>query len=125
MTERPGRSHSTSTRPSPLEQQRRYGVVRTTLITYGVAAFTYLFTRHDSGAPAALGDSVSAQVLVLCGLGLQVLLLALRMLIKRYAPDRDSAVQGFMVLELIGDGVTVLLFALGTFGAIMHGADDV
>jgi hypothetical protein len=25
----------------------------------------------------------------------------------------------------IGDGVIVLLFAWGTFGAIMHGADDV
>jgi hypothetical protein len=25
----------------------------------------------------------------------------------------------------IGEGVTVLLFALGAFGAIMHGADDV
>jgi hypothetical protein len=68
---------------------------------------------------------VSAQVLVLGGLGLQVLLFAVRVLIKRYAPDRSSAVQGFMVLELIGDGVTVLLFALGTFGAIMHGTDDV
>ncbi len=68
---------------------------------------------------------MSAQVVVLGGLGLQLLLFVVRLLIKRYAPDRTSAVQGFMVLELIGDGVTVLLFALGTFGAIMHGADDV
>ena len=118
------RPDSTSTRRSPLEQQRFYGVIRTTLITYGVALFTYLFTRHDSDAPAqALGGTVSAQVLVLGGLGLQVLMFAVRLLIKRYAPDRASAVQGFVVLDLIGDGVTVLLFALGTFGAIMHGAD--
>ena len=118
------RPDSASTRRSPLEQQRFYGVVRTTLITYGVALFTYLFTRHDSVAPSeALGGSVSAQALVLGGLGLQVLLFVVRLFIKRHAPDRASAVQGFVVLDLIGDGVTVLLFALGTFGAMMHGAD--
>ena len=101
-------------------------LVRTTLITYGTAVLTYLFTRHDSGASVeALGGTVSARLLMLGGVGLQLLLFAVRALIKRYAPDRTSAAQGLMVLELFGDGVTVLLFALGTFGAIMHGADDV
>jgi len=120
------RPDSTDTKRSPLEQQRLYGVVRTTLITYGVAAFTYLFSQSHSGdSPQAFGGIASAQSVVLGGLGLQLLLLAARALIKRYAPDRDSAVQGFIVLELIGDGVTVLLFALGTLGAIMHGAGEV
>jgi len=116
----------TAESPSPLEQQRFYGVVRTTLITYGVAAFTYLFSQSTSSdPPQAFGGFASAQSVVLGGLGLQLLLLAARALIKRYAPDRDSAVQGFIVLELIGDGVTVLLFALGTLGAITHGASEV
>lgn len=120
------RPDSTSTKRSLLEQQRFHGVVRTTLITYGVAAFTYLFSQSTSGDPPhAFGGTLTAQSVVLGGLGLQLLLLAARALIKRYAPDRTSAVQGFIVLELIGDGVTVLLFALGTLGAIMHGASEV
>jgi hypothetical protein len=110
----------------PLDSGRVHGAIRTALITYGVAVFTYLFTRHDSGASAeVLGSGVSARFVVLGGIVLQLLLIAVRALIKRYAPDRSSAVQGFMILELIGDGVTVLLFALGTFGAIMHGTDDI
>ena len=79
-------SDPTSTRRSPLEQQRLYGAVRTVLITYGVAAYAYLLSRVDlGGAPRVLGGVAPAQSLVLVGLGLQLLLLGARALIKRYA----------------------------------------
>lgn len=114
------------TQRSPLEQHRLYGAVRTILITYGIAAYTFLLSRFDMhDAPRVLGGIASAHSLVLLGLGLQLLLLGARALIKRYAPDRDSALQGFNVLGNIGDGVTVLLFALGTFGAIARTVREV
>jgi hypothetical protein len=98
--------------------------VRTILITYGIAAYTYLLPSSGvSGAPGASSVTASAHSLVLVGLGLQLLLVGARVLIKRYVPDRDSALQGFGVLALIGDGVTVLLFALGTLGAILPAVD--
>jgi hypothetical protein len=111
------RPSPTPTRRSPLEKQRAYGVFRTTLITYGAGALTYLLAKHDAG-------TLSSRVLLLCGVVLQLLLIGLRALVKRYVPDAGSAAQASMMLELVGDGVTVLLFALGTFGAITHGADD-
>lgn len=114
-----------SIRRSPLEQQRLVGVVRTTLITYGVAAFTYLFARHVPSSAEGVGGMASPQALVLGGLALQLALVVVRLLIKRYSPDQTAVVQGYIILELIGDGVTVLLFALSTLGAIMPGAGDI
>jgi len=103
------------------EQRRSYGALRTALITYGAAAFTYLLTRPGSADEArAFGVGGSASTFVLGGLVLQVLLVAARALIKRLATDRPIAAQAFMTLELIGDGVTVLLFALATPGAVTH-----
>lgn len=110
-----------SIRQSPLGQQRFHTAVRTILITYGVAAFTYLIPPSTTGdTPLAAGGAVSARSLVVLGLGLQLLMLAARVLIKRHAPDRAAAVQGFLILELVADGMTVLFFALGTLGTIMH-----
>jgi hypothetical protein len=98
--------------------------VRAVLITYGTAAYTYLIARAPAGGdPQMLGGVASAQQLVLIGLGLQLLLLAVRALIKRYAPDHAAA-QSFLLLDLIGDGVTVLLFAIGTLGAILPTTRD-
>ena len=66
-----------------------------------------------------------ASGLVILGLLAQLLLLAVRLLARRCLSDRDSANQALIVIELIGDGVTVLLFALGTFGAIFHVAVNI
>jgi hypothetical protein len=111
---------------SPLGQLRLYGAFRTTLITYGVAAFSYILSRPDSARSLqALGGKGSAADYVLGGLLLQAVLLVARVLVKRYAPDRVAATQGLFIVELIGDGATVLLFALGTLGAILHAADDI
>ncbi len=108
-----------------LEQHRLYGAVRTTLIGYGVAAFSYLFARPDFGDEAkAFGVGGSASSFVLSGLGLQALLIAATLVIKRIVTDKAIAAQALAILELIGDGVTVLLFALATLGAIIHAPEQ-
>ena len=108
-----------NTRRSPLEQQWLYGAIRTILITYGVAAFTFLSQRTTPGI------ATPALRFVILGLAAQLLLFAVRLLIKRFMSDRTSAIQSLIIVELIGDGVTVLLFALGTLGAIMSAAENV
>jgi hypothetical protein len=100
--------------------------VRTILISYGIAAYTVVLPSFgpDDGARAVAGFA-SPQTLVLIGLGTQMVLLAARWLIKRHVADTDAFLQAFDVLDVIGDGVTVLLFALGTFGAIMPAMLDI
>lgn len=109
---------------SSFENERIYGAVRTILITYGVAASSYLFTQSvpETSLPV-YGGLLSSRGLVVLGLVLQVLMIGVRALIRRHATDADTAAQGVFILELIGDGVTVLFFALGTYGAILHVAD--
>lgn len=110
----------------PDGRQRSYGGFRTVLITYGIIAYTYLVSRFDSGeAPRALGVDASAQSLLLIGLILQLLLLGIRLLIERYVLERDTALQMLGMIDLVADAVTVLLFALGTFGAITARMDEV
>lgn len=114
----------TGNRQSPFANERTYGAVRTILITYGVAASSYLFTQSvPEGSLPVYGGLLSVRGLVVLGLVLQVLMIGARALIRRHAPDADTAAQGSFILELIGDGVTVLFFALGTFGTILHIAD--
>lgn len=106
-------------RPS-LDQQRQSNVLRTVLITYGVAVYTALQSSFDSGdTPWVLGINAAPHSLVLAGLGVQLLLVAARAVIKRYAPDTDAAAQGPSVISVVGDGATVLLFAVGTLGALI------
>jgi len=117
-------SDPTGDRQSPFEKERTYGAVRTILITYGVAASSYLFTQSvPEGSLPVYGGLLSSRGLVVLGLVLQVLMIGARVLVKRHAPDADTTAQGMFILELIGDGVTVLFFALGTFGAILQMAN--
>ncbi len=108
------------------QQMRRYGLVRSALITYGVAAFSYFFSRylHDDTVPA-LGGIFSAHAATLIGLATQIALLIGRMLIKRHAGDPETALKGYYVVELIGDGVTVFLFSLATLGALLRFPGDI
>lgn len=107
-----------------LGKQRTCGVLRTVLISYGVAVSGYLFTQSaPAGAMPAAGGLPSPGSLVVLGLVSQVLLIGARAFIRRHAPDSGMAAQGLFVLELVGDGVTVLLFAPGTFGAILQMPD--
>ena len=107
---------------APFDQQRTYGVVRSTLIGYGVAALTFLFSRSSV---FGVQTSSSAPTLVLAGLTLQVLLIAVRALIKHKAAESETATQGLMVLELVADGVTVFLFAWATLGTVIQASGNV
>jgi hypothetical protein len=91
-----------------------YGAVRTTLITSGVAAFTYLFTRPGSIEPSSPGG----EGFVLAGVCVQLALWVLQALIRARIPEPDVQRQALVILELAGDGVTVFLFALGVFRGI-------
>ncbi len=81
------------------------GALRGALIAYGVAAFVYFNSK-------VLG---SDWVLVMLGSGIaiQAVLFALRKTMER----RELAVapQVMQLAALVADGVTVLLFAFGTF----------
>lgn len=96
--------------PSAQRQQLVYGSIRTALIGYGIAAFTLISARSDS---ANSGSS-----LVLWGLAVQVALMFARVVIKHRIPNAADAARYSLVVELLGDGASVLLFAIGTFGAI-------
>ena len=113
-------------RRQPVPVDGLYGAIRTTLITFGVAAFTFMLSRHESGAvPQALGAGGSAVGYVLGGVAVQILLLIAHAIIKRQGPDSAAATHGRLIIELIGDGITVLLFAIGVFGAALHAASAV
>jgi hypothetical protein len=100
-------------------KDRVYGAVRTALIGYGVAAFSYFQVSASSGtASQALGNWGSARGFVLLGIGLQLILMLARALTKRYVADEASAAQIMGICEIIGDGATVLLFAMATLGPI-------
>jgi len=105
---------------------RRSGLLRSALITYGVAAFSYFFSRYlrQDGVPA-LGGFFSAHAATLIGLAAQIALLVGRMLIKRHAGDPETALKGYYVVELIGDGVTAFLFSLATLGALLRYPGDI
>ncbi|MDH3901396.1 MAG: hypothetical protein OEU51_10165, partial [Gammaproteobacteria bacterium] len=105
------KQYSTGNRQSVFEKEHAYGVIRTILITYGVAASSYLFTQSvPEGVGPVYGGMFSPRSLVVLGLAMQVLMIGARVLIKRHAPDSGTAAQGMFILELIGDGVTVLFF---------------
>ena len=107
-------------------EMRRQGLMRSALITYGVAASSYFLSRYlrDATVPA-LGGMFSAHGATLMGLATQLALLIGRMSIKRHAGDPETALRGYYVIELIGDGVTVFLFALATLGAIIRFPGDI
>lgn len=95
--------------------QPSYGALRTALIAYGTAAFALLFNRFfSSGAE----DASAASKYFLAGIVLQLTLCAAHAIIKRQSWSRGSEQQTLLILELIADGATVALFALGTFEAI-------
>lgn len=91
--------------------------VRGILIAYGVAALGWMFSRASPDGPSG------AVTLFGIGLGVQLAFLIARRLVKRYEREHGMAnafyPQATYVLGLLADGVTVLLFAIGTFRAIL------
>jgi hypothetical protein len=89
---------------------RRVGIVRSTLIGYGVLAFTFF---------------PPTRAMMLWGVGVQILTIVVRWLIERQVRDPVMAGQALMVVELLADGVTVALFAIATLGGIMSLGEQV
>jgi hypothetical protein len=75
------------------------------LIGFGVLAFTFF---------------PPGRTLLLWGVGVQIAVILARKLIERQVRDPAIATQALTVVELLGDGATVLLFALATFGGILQ-----
>jgi hypothetical protein len=102
---------------SSLTNQRLYGALRTALIGYGLGAYAFL-------VPAA---AAQPRALLAGGVALQAVLIVVRRLVERYRNalglDDELAARAVLTIELLADGVTVLLFALATFGGIAHVAD--
>jgi hypothetical protein len=84
---------------------RSFGALRSTLIGFGVLAFTFF---------------PPGRTLLLWGVGVQIAVILARKLIERQVRDPAIATQALTVVELLGDGATVLLFALATFGGILQ-----
>jgi hypothetical protein len=81
------------------------GVLRSSLIGYGVLAFTFF---------------PPTRTLMLWGVGVQIAVIVARQLIERQVRDPAISSQALTVVELLADGVTVALFAIATFGGIMR-----
>ena len=82
-----------------------YGALRSTLIGYGVLAFTFF---------------PPTRTLMLWGVGVQIALMIARKLVERQVRDPAIAGQVLTLLELLGDGATVALFAIATLGGILR-----
>ena len=76
--------------------------------------------EEPDGSALDYGGAFTAPGLLLSGLAVQIALLIVRIAIRRHVADPAMAAQGLRVLELVGDGATVLLFAVGTLGAILR-----
>jgi hypothetical protein len=82
-----------------------YGALRSALIGYGVLAFTFF---------------PPTRTLMLWGVGVQIALMIARKLVERQVRDPAIAGQVLTLLELLGDGATVALFAIATLGGILR-----
>ncbi len=88
-----------------MSEMRSVGALRSTLIGIGVLAFTFF---------------PPTRTLMLWGVGVQIAVILARVLIERRVSDPAIAGQALGVVELLGDGVTVALFAIATLGGIMQ-----
>jgi hypothetical protein len=95
-----------------------HGTLRTVVIGYGVAAFTWLFTRRGLiEDPLAAASSNTARLLFAFGIGCQILAFIARRWIKRRFEDEAGA-NAAAIVEILADGATVLVFAVATFRGI-------
>ena len=86
-------------------EMRHYAALRSALIGYGVLAFTFF---------------PPTRTLLLWGVGVQIALVIARKLVERQVRAPAIAAQALTVLELLGDGATVALFAIATLGGILQ-----
>jgi hypothetical protein len=86
---------------------RLSGPFRSALIAYGIAAFAFIVPQSSGGS----------RTMLIVGLVVQAIVLVARALAKRL--DGETAAAAIAIVELIADGVTVLLFALATYLGIL------
>lgn len=104
---------------------RIIATLRTTLIGYGIAAYALLPSGPGSQAgPLPGGGGAASSGYLLWGLGLQAAVILAHALVRRGVDDPASAGKAMLVVELLADGATVLLFALATLSAIGHAVDS-
>lgn len=94
---------------------RAISLVRTALIGYGTVALSVLFARSGLQAPVPLG-------LVAAGIGLQLIVVFARARTRGKPEDTSDRDKVIDTLELLGNGITVLLFAIATLGAVTRSA---
>ena len=97
---------------SSYERLRLHGALRGAIIGYGIGAYALFFPT-----PAAPS--------LLVGIGLQVLVLAVRRIAAARGRDQALPPAAMPVFELVVDGVTVLLFALATFRGITQSLNGI
>ena len=100
---------------------RPYGYFRGLLIGYGVAFFSWYFSR-SLPTPAEGAWTRGSVTMIAIGLALQLFMLLVKWWVGRY--ERTYGMQGMLkpaaveLVQLLIDGVTVLLFAVATFRSI-------
>ena len=93
-----------------MSNARGVGALRSTLIGYGVLAFTFF---------------PPTRTLMLWGIGMQIVAIVVRWLIERRVRDPALTNQALTIVELLADGVTVALFAIATLGGIMRFGEEI
>lgn len=93
------------------ERLRLHGALRGAIIGYGIGAYALFFPT-----PAAPS--------LLVGIGLQVLVLAVRKFLASRDPAEGPPAATMFFFELVVDAITVLLFALATFRGIGQSLND-
>jgi len=115
---------------SRFEALRLGGAVRGGIITYGVALSSFLMAQAgDARAAPGRGSGGGLLPMVLLAVVLQGVVLVLRWASRRYERAHDLEGQvtplAMLLFELLVDGVTVALFAIGTFRGITRIADGI
>lgn len=87
--------------------------IRSAIIGYGIAAFSFFMLRSDIHGASAPGTGM-----LVAGLVIQIAVWVATALVKRRIPDSDVAAESQQIIALVADGLTVACFAIGTFRAI-------
>jgi hypothetical protein len=98
---------------SKLRAFRGSTAARSFIITYGIAAFSFFMLRSSASGVPAPGAGM-----FVAGLAIQLAVWIATAQIKRRIGEAEVAMRIHHVIALIADGLTVLLFAIGTFRAI-------
>ncbi len=108
---------------SPVQTFDPASVVRGVIIAYGIGAYALISHKLGTTAGSDAGSfGESALYLIVIGLGLQVIRWLVMRAVGRY--EKSRGLEGALsptaaqAIDLLIDGVTVLLFAVATFRGI-------